>query len=104
MNATGDPRIDRIAASPLYQELKHKRNTLGWTLTILMLIAYFGYIGLIAFDKAFLAQPIGDGVSTIGIPIAIGLMVFTILLTGFYVRRANNEFDRLAAQVLEETR
>ncbi|MBS0214927.1 MAG: DUF485 domain-containing protein [Proteobacteria bacterium] len=102
MNATGDPRIDRIAASPVYKELKHKRNTLGWTLTILMLIAYFGYIGLIAFDKAFLAQPIGDGVSSIGIPIAIGLMVFTIALTGFYVRRANNEFDRLAAQVLEE--
>ena len=104
MNATGDPRVDRISANPTYQELKRKRNTLGWTLTILMLIAYFGYIGLIAFDKSFLAQPIGDGVSTIGIPIAIGLMVFTIALTGFYVRRANNEFDRLAAQVLEETR
>ena len=102
MNATGDPRIDRIAASPAYRELKHKRNTLGWTLTILMLVAYFGYIGLIAFDKSFLAQPIGDGVSTIGIPIAIGLMVFTIALTGFYVRRANSEFDRLAAQVLED--
>ena len=102
MNATGDPRIDRIAASPAYRELKHKRNTLGWTLTILMLVAYFGYIGLIAFDKSFLAQPTGNGVSTIGIPIAIGLMVFTIALTGFYVRRANNEFDRLAAQVLED--
>ena len=102
MNATGDPRIDRIAASPAYRELKHKRNTLGWTLTLLMLVAYFGYIGLIAFDKSFLAQPIGDGVSTIGIPIAIGLMVFTIALTGFYVRRANKEFDRLAAQVLED--
>ena len=104
MNAPGDPRVDRSSATPTYQELKRKRNTLGWTLTILMLIAYFGYIGLIAFDKSFLAQPIGDGVSTIGIPIAIGLMVFTIALTGFYVRRANNEFDRLAAQVLEETR
>ena len=102
MNATGDPRIDRIAASPTYRMLKHKRNRLGWTLTILMLIAYFGYIGLIAFDKSFLAQPIGNGVSTIGIPIAIGLMVFTIVLTAIYVRRANNEFDRLAAQVLEE--
>ena len=102
MNATGDPRIDRIAASPVYQELKQKRNRLGWTLTILMLIAYFGYIGLIAFDKSFLAQPIGGGVSTIGIPIAIGLMVFTIVLTGYYVRRANNEFDQLSAQVLED--
>lgn len=104
MNATGDPRIDRIATNATYQALKRERNTLGWTLTILMLIAYFGYIGLIAFDKSFLAQPIGDGVGTIGIPIAIGLMAFTIAITGFYVRRANKDFDRLAAQVLEETR
>ena len=104
MNATHDPRINRIAASPVYQELKRKRNRLGWMLTLVMLLAYFGYIGLIAFDKSFLAQPIGGGVSTIGIPIAIGLMVFTIAITGFYVRRANRDFDRLAAQVLEETR
>ena len=31
-------------------------------------------------------------------------MVFTIALTGYYVRRANNEFDRLAARVLEDNR
>lgn len=102
MNATGDSRVERIAADPAYQELKRKRNRLGWTLTVLMLVAYYGYIGLIAFDKSFLAQPIGSGVSTIGIPIAIGLMVFTIALTGIYVRRANNEFDRLVAQVVED--
>ncbi len=102
MNATGDSRVERIAADPAYLELKRKRNRLGWTLTVLMLVAYYGYIGLIAFDKSFLAQPIGSGVSTIGIPIAIGLMVFTIALTGIYVRRANNEFDRLVAQVVED--
>jgi uncharacterized membrane protein (DUF485 family) len=30
-----------------------------------MLIVYYGYIALIAFDKKFLAQPIGTGVTTI---------------------------------------
>ena len=104
MNANADPRIDRIAADPSFRQLKRRRNRLGWTLTVLMLVAYYGYIGLIAFDKEFLARPINGGVSTIGIPIAIGLMVFTIALTGYYVRRANREFDHLSEKVLEDNR
>lgn len=104
MNASVDPRVERIASNPVYQRLRHTRNRLGWTLTILMLLGYYGYIGLIAFDKAFLATPIGPGkVTTIGIPIALGLMVFTILITGFYVRRANRQFDQMTQQIVEET-
>ncbi len=99
-----DPTLARIEANPTYQTLKRKRNGLGWTLTILMLVAYYGYIGLIAFDKAFLAQRLGAGVTTIGIPIAIALIVFTVLITGYYVWRANREFDRLTADVLREVR
>ena len=106
MNSTPDTSLDptlaRIEANPTYQLLKRKRNTLGWTLTLLMLVAYYGYIGLIAFDKAFLARPIGEGVTTIGIPIAFGVIVFTILITGLYVRRANGEYDRITAEILQE--
>lgn len=98
-----DPRIARIEANPRYQALVKKRNRLGLIFTILMLVAYYGYIGLIAFDKEFLARPIGNGVSTIGIPIALGLMVFTVVLTGIYVRKANNEFDKATHDVLEES-
>lgn len=98
-----DARIARIEANPKYKLLCEKRNRLGWTFTILMLIAYYGFIGLIAFDKEFLARPIGNGVSTIGIPIALGLMVFTVVLTGIYVRKANGEFDKLTHEVLEES-
>ena len=98
-----DPMVERIARNPKYQQLKATRNRLGWTLTILMLIVYYGYIGLIAFDKAFLATPLGAGrITTIGTPIALGLMVFTILITGFYVRRANKEFDQLTQQIVED--
>ena len=100
---SNDARIARIEANPKYQELRHTRNRLGWIFTILMLLAYYGFIGLIAFDKEFLARPIGNGVSTIGIPIALGLMVFTVVLTGIYVRIANRKFDRLTKEVLEET-
>jgi uncharacterized membrane protein (DUF485 family) len=63
---------------------------------------YYGYIALIAFDKELLARPIGAGVTTLGIPLGIGVIVFTIVITGFYVRRANSEFDRLTAEILKE--
>ena len=103
MNASVDPRVERIASNPAYKRLRSARNRIGWALTILMLLAYYGYIGLIAFDKAFLATPIGAGkITTVGIPIALGLMVFTIVITGFYVRRANKEFDKLTEEIVEE--
>ena len=97
-----DPMVERVQRNPKYQQLKQARSRFGWLLTILMLVVYYGYIGLIAFDKEFLARPLGTGVTTIGIPIALGLMVFTIAITGFYVRRANKEFDQLTQQIVED--
>lgn len=101
---TLDPTLARIEANPEYQALRSRRNRLAWLLTIVMLVSYFGFIGLIAFDKEFLAQRIGTGVTTIGIPIALGLIVFTVLLTALYVWRANNAFDRMVDAVLREAR
>ena len=97
-----DPVVEKVQSHPKYLALKRKRNRFGWTLTILMLIVYYGYIGLIAFDKAFLAKPIGAGVSTIGIPIGLGVIVFTIVITLFYIRRANGEFDSDTAEILKD--
>ena len=92
----------RIANDPKYRELERKRSRYGWTLTVLMLVVYYGFILLVAFGKPFLSRPIGQGVTTIGIPIGIGVIIFTILITGLYVRRANSEFDDLADQVVRE--
>ena len=97
-----DPMVARIEANPKYHELKRKRSGFGWLLTILMLLVYYGYVGLIAFDKELLARPLGTGVTTLGIPIGLGVILFTVLITGLYVRRANNEYDRLTAEILEE--
>jgi len=97
-----DPIVDKILRDPKYQELQSKRNRLAIILTILMLVVYYGYIALIAFDKEFLAQPIGSGVTTLGIPIGFGVIVFTVLITGIYVRRANGEFDTLTKEILKD--
>ena len=93
---------DRIRANPKYQELVSKRNSYSWMMTIIMLAVYYGYIVLVAFNKEFLAQKTGAGVTSYGIPIGVGVIVFTIIITGIYIRRANTEFDALKEQVIKE--
>ena len=97
-----DPVVEKIQRHPKYHELRAKRTPLGIVLTIMMLVVYFGYIALIAFNKPFLAQPIGAGVTSLGIPIGMGVIIFTIAITGLYVRRANGEFDALTQEILKD--
>jgi len=97
-----DPMVDKIQKNPKYLALRKKRNGFGWTLTLLMMVVYYGYIALIAFNKPFLAQPIGAGVTSLGIPIGMGVIIFTVLITGIYVRRANSEFDALTTEILKD--
>jgi len=91
--------VHRIASHPSYIELKHKRTSFGWWLTAAMMVVYYGFILLVAFGKPFLSQRIGSGVMTWGIPIGFGVIVFTIVITAYYVNRANREFDDLAEAV-----
>ena len=97
-----DPVVEKIQRHPKYQELRARRTPLGVVLSILMLVVYYGYIGLIAFDKPFLAKPIGAGVTSLGIPIGMGVIIFTIVITAIYVRRANGEFDTLTKEILKD--
>ena len=98
-----DPeRFARVAQDPRYEQLVRRRSRFGAVLTAIILAAYFGYILLIAFNKELLSRPVGDGVTTLGIPIGIGIILLSILLTGIYVRVANRDFDRLERALREE--
>jgi uncharacterized membrane protein (DUF485 family) len=97
-----DPVVDKIQNHPKYKALRAKRSGFGWFLTALMLVVYYGYIALIAFNKPFLAQPTGAGVTTLGIPLGMGVIIFTIVITGIYVSRANSEYDTLTKEILED--
>jgi uncharacterized membrane protein (DUF485 family) len=98
-----DPKlVARIANNPNYQALKAQRTRFGWWLTLVMMIAYYGFILLVAFNKSFLSQKLGVGVMTVGIPIGFGVIVFTIVITAYYVSRANREFDALSDAIAKE--
>ena len=96
-----DDLTARVARDPNYRDLKAKRTRMGWWLTLAMMIVYYGFILLVAFDKSFLATRIGAGVTTIGMPIGLGVIVFTVIITAIYVRRANSEFDALTEQIVK---
>ena len=96
-------RLLEVSQSPRYQQLLRERARFSWVLTVIMLIVFFGYILLIAFAPTLLARPIGNGTTTVGIPIGIGVIVFGVLLTGVYVRHANRNFDPLISAIVEET-
>jgi hypothetical protein len=57
------------------------------------------YVGDAPFD---IAAGNAAGVTTIGVPIGMGVIIFTIVITGIYVRRANGEYDRLTREILED--
>jgi len=96
-------RIALIQAHPKYRELVRSRSRFGWALTAVMLAVYFAYVLLIAFDKELLRRPIGDGVTSVGIPLGFGIIILGVLLTGVYVWQANRRFDALLEAIVAET-
>ena len=84
-----------------FQSLSSQKFAISTILTILELVMYFGFIALIAFNKPFLSQKI-SGAITIGIPIAVGTIFLSWVLTGIYIRWANNTYDVLVKKVKEK--
>lgn len=88
-----------------FRELVEKRQRFATILSIIMLVVYVGFILLIAFAPGWLGTPLHPGTSvTRGIPIGIGVIIISFLLTGVYVWRANGEFDRLTNALLREVK
>lgn len=87
--------LDALATDERYLRLVRRRSRFAWMLTGAMLAIFFGYILLVAFGRDILAQSLAGGVTSVGIPVGIGVIVAGIALTGIYVRRANTEFDPL---------
>ena len=60
--------------------------------TAAMMVIYFGFILLVAFDKPLLGTLLAPGLS-LGIALGAVVIVAAFTLTGFYVRWANEHYD-----------
>jgi len=100
-----DNIYQQIESNAHFKELVTKRQRFAFILSIIMLVVYVGFILLIAFAPTWLGTPLHPGTTvTRGIPIGIGIIVLSFLLTGVYVWRANGEFDRLNDEIIREVK
>jgi uncharacterized membrane protein (DUF485 family) len=91
--------VRRVKSDPNYHKLVTTRSRYGWTLAWAVMIVYYGFTALNAFDKEFMASKIGGGVMSWGVPLGLCVIVFTVAVTALYVRRANREFDALTEAI-----
>jgi len=94
--------VERIQSNPSYIELVSKRSSFAWKLTITILVVYYAFIMMLAFSPSTLGQSLSGGVTTVGIPVGIAIIVFAFTITGVYVKRANGEFDDLTNKLKED--
>ena len=96
--------VERIESNPKYKELVSKRNSLGIKLGIFVIVMFYAFILVIAFNKELLATKIGDGVTTIAFPIALAILVISFITTLIYVNKANGEFENLTNEIKKDVK
>ena len=97
--------VDRIESNPKYQELVSKRNSFSLKLGIFVLVMFYSYITIIAFNKELFSTKIAEGyITTIGFPIALAIIVISFITTLIYVRRANTEFEELTNEIRKDVK
>jgi uncharacterized membrane protein (DUF485 family) len=89
----------QILEDPEFLKLVRQKNRITVVLTIVELVLYFGFISLVAYNKAYLAEKMGESAITKGIPIAVGVIVLSWVLTGVYIFWANNRYDDMVKQL-----
>jgi uncharacterized membrane protein (DUF485 family) len=90
------PQIDE----KLFHELVVRKWKFSLTMTAIMLIVYFGFILVLAFNKEILAAKIGENM-TVGIPVGILIILLACVMTGIYVLWANTTYDKSIQEILK---
>jgi uncharacterized membrane protein (DUF485 family) len=78
--------------------LSLRRTRFAISLTTVMVVMYFGFILLIAFDKELMGSPVVPGLS-LGILLGALVIVASWIMTWIYVRWANTHYDRELADL-----
>ena len=97
-----DRQVEQILHNPKFKEMVSKKSTLSWTLTIIMLVVYVGFMLLVGYNKEFLMSSVSGGVTTWGMPLGLGIIVLSFVLCAVYSYIANNKLDRLNEEAMRE--
>ena len=93
---------ERMRANPKFQELVTKRTRFAVTLAAIVLIMFYGFVMVVAFNPVALGQPLSEGsMLTVGVAVELFMFIFFWALTAVYVKRANTEFDALTQEIVK---
>lgn len=82
--------------SPDFKALVRKRWTVSFGLLAVLFVGYYGFILLVATDKAWVSQTVSSApgaVVTRAIPLGIAAIALAWVLVAFYVWWANGSYD-----------
>jgi uncharacterized membrane protein (DUF485 family) len=92
-----------LLASSEFRHLVTRRWRVSLALTACLFVLYYGYILLVATNKALLSRRIGE-VTTVGIPLGAAVIVGAWVLTALYVLWANRAYDPEVARLRDTIR
>ena len=94
---------EHMRTNPKFQELVRRRGRVAWTLAIIVLTMFYGFVLTVAFNPAALGRPVAEGsMLTVGVAVELFMFIFFWVLTAVYVKRANTEFDALTQEIVKE--
>ena len=94
---------EHMRTNPKFHELVTRRGRFAWTLAIIVLTMFYGYVLTIAFNPTALGRPVAEGsMLTVGVAVELFMFIFFWVLTAVYVRRANNEFDAMTQDLIRD--
>jgi uncharacterized membrane protein (DUF485 family) len=94
--------VELIRQHPDFIQLVRRKQKLYWSLSLAMLVIYYGFVLLVAFSPSTLGQSLSGGVTTVGMLVGVVIVGLAFALTGFYVYRANNLIDPLNEKLKQE--
>ena len=100
-DAEVDVDWEAIERSPEFQELVRKRRSFVLPGTIFFLSWYMGFILLTAYAEDFMSERVYEGL-TVGYCLALTQFVMVLVLGLLYLRKADKDFDPLAAKAVEK--
>ena len=83
----------KILESDAFLNLVAARRSVSISMTIVMLVAYFGFILTVAFRKEVFAIKVFSNYLSLGILCGLGLILLAWVMTGIYVLWANKKYD-----------
>jgi uncharacterized membrane protein (DUF485 family) len=95
-------RMREILADPSFRELASARARLRWSLSIVTLVMFFGFIAVISTARDTLGASVAGSALPLGLVLALAMIAIVVTLTGIYVQRSNSRFDELTLALKRE--